>query len=290
MNEWIEVRIASDVDAGEVLGRFNDPGVSGAWQDDGVIRLYWPVDRWAPEVMQTLRQVVRSLDARTDPAITVDRLPNQDWNARWAASVKPIRIGRRLVIRPSWQAAVLGPDEIELIIDPKQAFGTGHHATTQLLAEWLEDLIRGGERVLDLGTGSGILAMAALRLGAETAVGVDCDSVAIDCAREYASANGFGPELRLVAASLAESVGEWDEKVDVVLANLDRRTLLDSAAILGRYASNGALLLLSGLLAEDRDEAAQAFALAGAYVRETRERDGWIGLAMHGSESCEGAC
>ena len=92
---------------------------------------------------------------------------HQDWNAQWAASVKPIRIGRRIGIRPSWTTMELPEDGIEIVLDPTQAFGTGHHATTHLLIEWLEDVSwLTGYRVLDVGTGSGILSMVALRLGA----------------------------------------------------------------------------------------------------------------------------
>ena len=286
--EWVEVRIASGVDAGELLGLLDDPEAGGAWQEDGVIRLYWPVDRWMPEVLHELRRAVRHLDPTLEPTITVDRLPEEDWNAKWAASVKPIRIGRRLIIRPSWESAVLGPDDLELIIDPKQAFGTGHHATTRLLAEWLEGLIRGGERVFDVGTGSGILAMLAVRLGAKEAVGIDCDPVAIACARDYAAVNGFGRELRLDTTSVADRAAGPDHRVDVVIANLDRRTLLDSAELLGRYAVAGSTLLLSGLLLEDREEVVEAFAHAGAYLAEAREQEGWLALMMTGPESCEG--
>ena len=111
-------------------------------------------------------------------------------------SVRPIRIGRRIVIRPSWEPVALQAQDIEIVLDPKQAFGTGHHATTRMLLEWLEDLIHGGEFVLDVGTGSGILAMVALRLGAASALGVECDPVAVDCARDYARENGFGSTSR----------------------------------------------------------------------------------------------
>ena len=93
---------------------------------------------------------------------------------------------------------------IELVIDPRRAFGTGYHATTQLVVEWLEAHVRGGGVVLDVGTGSGILAMTAIRLGAASALGVDNDPVAVECAREYAVLNGFGPELELRVASFED--------------------------------------------------------------------------------------
>ena len=131
-------------------------------------------------------------DVWGDGDIRVEELSDQDWNRQWAESVRPIRIGRRIVIRPSWEPVALQAQDIEIVLDPKQAFGTGHHATTRMLLERLEDLIHGGESVLDVGTGSGILAMVALRLGAASALGVECDPVAVDCARDYARENGFG--------------------------------------------------------------------------------------------------
>lgn len=292
--DWIEVRIESPVDAGELLGALDDPAVTGAWQEEGVSHLYWPSDRWNPDILLSVKQVLAKLAPQpaAEPVVVVDRLPAQDWNARWAKSVKPIRIGR-VVVRPTWASAEevrLQPGEIELLLDPKQAFGTGHHATTRLLIEWLEDLIHGGERVLDLGTGSGILAMVALRLGAASALGIDYDPVAIDCAIGYAEVNGFGPELDLRVATVQDLPQTRDRPFDLILANLDRKTLLDSMEWFRAPLQRGARLLLSGILAEDRADMAAAFDLVGGIVRAQRECEGWLALEVVAPESCEGHC
>jgi ribosomal protein L11 methyltransferase len=179
----------------------------------------------------------------------------------------------------------LSPGEVELILDPRQAFGTGHHATTALLLEWLDELIRGGEVVLDVGTGSGILAMAAIRLGAASALGLDNDPVAIECAREYAALNGFGPELNLRTAAL-EDAGM--ASADVILANLDRNTLLASARLFEPPLRRGARVLLSGILPEDRPEIAAVFGDVGGSVAASKERDGWLALEIIKPDSCEG--
>ncbi|MGQ0809984.1 MAG: 50S ribosomal protein L11 methyltransferase [Nitrospiraceae bacterium] len=148
-----------------------------------------------------------------------------------------------------------------------------------------EEVIQGGESVLDVGTGSGILAMAALRLGAKSAVGIDNDAVAIECAREYAAANGFGPELDL-------QVDTWErvqtrDRSDLILANLDQQTFLASVQTVARYLSGGTRLLLSGILLDQLSEIA-AYGSAGGYIRQQRERDGWLALEVVALEACEG--
>lgn len=285
-SEWIEVRVPLSGDAAELLGLLDDPAVAGGWQENGVAHLYWPGDRWGPDTLRRLKQVLRQAgEEQAGGAITVAAVPAQDWNGQWARSVRPIHIGRRLVIRPSWERVKLAPGDVELVLDPKQAFGTGHHATTALLLEWLEELIRGGERVLDVGTGSGILAMAALRLGARSALGIDNDPVAIECARGYASVNGFGSELKLQVATLEEM---GTAPVDLILANLDRNTLLASARYFQLFLRQGARLLVSGILPDDRADLAAAFAEAGGVIVCSRERDGWLALEILAMESCEG--
>lgn len=282
--EWVEVRVATDLDAGELLGLLNDPAVTGAWQDDRQICLYWPAARWGPQALAALRQALDDL-GKGKVTIAVERLSDRDWNAEWARSVRPIRIGRRLMIRPSWERVELRPGDIELVLDPKQAFGTGHHATTALLLEWLEDRIRGGELVLDVGTGSGILAMAALRLGARAALGIDHDPVAIACAKEYAAVNRFGPELQLRVGTL-EAIGLVP--ADLVLANLDHATLLGSARCFAPWLRCGARVLASGILPEDRCDLAAAFAEAGGAIVAAAERDGWLAVEIVRPDSCEG--
>ena len=282
-SDWIEVQVRSSLDAGEVLGLLDDPSVPGAWQEGDTIHLYWPGHRWSPDHLIHLRQTLGRFtqEGTAEPEIVVCPLPDQDWNRRWAQSVKPLRVGQRIVIRPSWEMVESNAQQIEIILDPTRAFGTGHHATTCLLLEWLEQDIRGRESVLDVGTGSGLLAMVALRLGAVRAVGIDTDPEAIECACEYAAVNGFGPELSLQCRSMAA-----DRPYDLVLANLDRRTLLDLAQPLA--ACTGGTLLVSGLLVGQRDEIVAAFGCAGLYPEGEREREGWLAMAFTRAQSCEG--
>ena len=264
------------MDAGELAGLLNDPWMVGVWQEDEIIHFYWPHERWTSETRQELTALVQRVGADAG-SIAVHSLPDEDWNAAWARSVRPLHIGQRIVVRPSWEPVALKAGDVELILDPKQAFGTGHHATTQLLLEWLEAHVHGGERVLDVGTGSGILAMVALRLGAASAWGIDHDPVAIECAHEYAVQNGFGPELMLDTSSLITlSPGQFD----IVVANLDRRTLLDINDLLVACVYRHGMLAVSGLLIDDRRDLLDGFHRVGGALAWERERDGWLAMAF----------
>jgi ribosomal protein L11 methyltransferase len=286
--DWVDVQIPAEVDSGELLGLLGDPLVQGAWEDQGMTHLYWSRQHWNGDQLTQVRAALDQLDpsGRSSGAVQVGDLPHQDWNRQWAQSVKPLRVGRRLVIRPSWESASLLDGDLDIILDPKQAFGTGHHATTRMLLEWLEELIRGGETVLDVGSGSGILAMAALRLGARSSVGVEIDPVAVDCARECASQNAFGPELELICGTLSDvAVGM---RPDLVVANLDRQTLLLLADELAAYGVAGSRLFFSGLLVEQVEEVMARYASSGLYPVHRREQEGWVAIELRRSESCEG--
>jgi ribosomal protein L11 methyltransferase len=155
-----------------------------------------------------------------------------------------------------------------------------------MLLEWLEELIHGGETVLDVGAGSGLLAMAALRLGAKSALGVECDPVAVECARDYAQENRFGPELELVCGTLQDLSGR--ARPDVVLANLDRQTLLQLADELAAYGAGGARLLFSGVLVDQEAEVMARYSTLGLYLAHRRQQDGWVALELLSAQSCEG--
>jgi ribosomal protein L11 methyltransferase len=275
---YMEIRIITSVDAGELLGMLEETACLGAWAIEDGFCLYWPVKDWDHTILHILRDALQRLGAVVDArTLTVAELQDQDWNARWAESIQPIMLGHRILIRQSWNAAAIPEGGFELIIDPKRAFGTGYHATTQLMAEWLEEKVRAGARVLDVGTGSGILAMAALRLGATSALAIDHDPEAIECAREYTVVNGFGEELELRVAELAELDRE---EFDLVLANLDRNTLVKNLDCFHRFVKSGGCLLISGLQRDDETEISESLEAAGWMVVDKRWRDEWLALEL----------
>jgi ribosomal protein L11 methyltransferase len=272
----IDILILAPVDPNELTGLLHHPGLLGTWVDNHTIHVYWDPALWSSDIHELILTALQTLGSPpSKDLLCIRTLPSQDWNALWSSQVKPIRIGQRIRIRPSWTPASGNPQDIDLVIDPKQAFGTGHHATTQLLTEWLEDTIEGGETLFDVGTGSGILAMVAIRLGARRAQGFDCDAEAIKCAQEYGRLNGFGEELVFTVATLDQCPpSTWD----VIVANVDRRTLLGIAKPLKQFLAPKGRLFLSGLLVDDRDELSAAFKTQGWEILESRIREEWLAL------------
>ncbi len=277
--DFIELELDAVVDAGNLLAFLPSNAAIGASECDGIIRVYWPKELWSPGIMEELEIALQRLGVNRETAnLRVQEVASRDWNETWIASIQPIRIGKRVLVRQSWNSVEVPQDMVELVIDPKRAFGSGYHATSQLLAEWIADEIRGGEKVLDIGTGSGILAMTALRCGAARAVGIDNDEMAIECARENAVLNGLGAELELRLDN-AEDIGV--ELFDLIVANIDRKTLLAFVARLGKNLRRGGRILLSGLLAEDCADLADSIAAAGGRVTKVRKQDEWIAAEVH---------
>jgi ribosomal protein L11 methyltransferase len=282
---FIEVIIRTDIDSGELLAMLEGAESPGAWESDGSIHLFWPEDKWSPAVLADLTHVLSRLGvADHGDLLTIRPVPDQDWNAEWAKSLQPIRLGRRLRVRQSWHNPDPVFDGIELVIDPKRAFGTGYHTTTQLVIEWLEDHIRGGERILDVGTGTGILAMAAIRLGAASALAVDNDPVAVECAQEYREANGFGRELELRVASFDDLDPAG---YDVVVANLDIRTMPHFCPHLPRLLKKSGVACLSGLQPQDFEEISEALAKVGLRAASRKDREEWMALTVQSMNAAD---
>ena len=189
--------------------------------------------------------------ALLEPA-AIDRLEDTDWVRETQRQFEPIRAGRRLWIVPTWHEAP-DRDAVNIVLDPGAAFGTGSHPTTRLVLAWLEREVRGGEAVLDYGCGSGILAIAALKLGAARAVGVDIDPLALEAARYNASANSVGLDVRAADAAL-------DIRADLTVANILANPLRMLAPLLAAHTRPGGRIALSGILAGQSDEVMAAYA------------------------------
>lgn len=204
------------------------------------------------------------------PAFTQEEVADQDWVRLTQSQFEPIRVSKRLWIVPSWHQAP-DPQAIVLVLDPGMAFGTGSHPTTRLCLEWLERCALPGMSMLDYGCGSGILAIAAARLGAGEVVGVDIDPQAVISARQNAEGNG-------VNARFQDSAQELHAQFDIVVANILANPLKVLAPLISAHVRSGGRLALSGILFSQADELIAAYApylplgVAGT-------RDGWVCLA-----------
>jgi ribosomal protein L11 methyltransferase len=203
---------------------------------------------------------------------TEETLPDKDWNEVWKSHFAPIEISPRLWVCPSWRQGETPPGAKVLVLDPGMAFGTGTHATTSLCMTAIDEILvaRPGVSVLDVGTGSGILAIAARLLGAGRTAGTDVDPIAIRVAGENAELNGV--KLDLSTRSLGEVGSTWD----LVVANIMAATLIELATALISKVAPGGELLLSGILDFQADEVATAFQQQGLAMPERRAQGEWV--------------
>lgn len=207
-----------------------------------------------------------------DVAIETGQLENEDWASVWLARHPPIRFGTRLWIAPHSAPVATDEDAIVVRLDPGLAFGTGTHPTTALCLQWLADADLEGRHVLDYGCGSGILAVAAARLGAASVTAVDIDPQALRATRENAQRNGV--DARIDTPEMNAIRGQT---FDIVLANILAKPLIALAPTLADHARDGAPLVLSGLLRRQVDEVQNAYTGAFAFAPGA-EQDGWIRL------------
>jgi ribosomal protein L11 methyltransferase len=204
------------------------------------------------------------------PHVSVEPLPEQDWVLASQEQFQPLRVSERLWVVPSWRQPV-DPGAVNLLLDPGLAFGTGSHPSTRLCLQWLEQALQGGETVVDYGCGSGILAIAALKLGAARALGVDIDPNALATARDNARLNGVHAEFFDAAAPLAV-------EADLVVANILANPLKLLAPLLARLTRPGGRIALAGLLTPQCAELSAAY---GAWfeIEGSREEEGWACLS-----------
>ena len=210
--------------------------------------------------------------------LTMENVKDEDWENNWKQFYKPMEIGERLLVIPAWEKAE-AKGRVTLTLNPGLTFGTGSHATTRLCLTALESRIHGGEKVLDLGCGSGILSIAALRLGADSAFACDIDEKCIDVAYENAALNGIGKKQLTVRQGDATKEGALRDAIgtgyDVVVANIVADVIISLAPQVRHFLKEDGWFLTSGIIDDRADEVAAALTAAGWNIVESCTSEGW---------------
>jgi ribosomal protein L11 methyltransferase len=294
---WLALSVEADVEAveavSEILGRLGrgsvieplrlveDPTDEQALRADPSagyrVTACVPDDADAPAAVDRTERALwhlRAFDLRPMGELSVRAVDDADWATAWREGYEPMRIGR-LTIVPTWLAV---PDDAELVIrlDPGMAFGTGLHPTTRACLELLQEEPM-PRTVLDVGCGSGILGLAALRLGAERVVGWDTDPLAVEATRQNAAANDLGDRFAVERGTLPESAGET---YGLVLANLVAAVLVELAPRLAAHTAPGGMVIASGIIEPRRAEVEAALAAAGLIVTGERLDGEWVSLRL----------
>ena len=260
------------------------------------IRLYLPHDAQAPEQIAQLKselEVFRAQNPDTDLGsleVSLQNLQEEDWEESWKQYYQPIPIGEKLLIVPQWLSPENPEHRIPVVLDPGMIFGTGAHASTQMCLRALEQTIHGGERVIDLGSGSGILSIAALLLGAQEATGVDIDPKAEDIARENASLNGLtAPKFRAVTGNVIgdKAMMEFlsEGGYDVVLANIVADVIIPLSAVVPHFLRPDGVFICSGILNTRLPEVERAIEAAGLTITQREMQEDWCRLTARRSDS-----
>ena len=210
-------------------------------------------------------------------SVNESKVENKNWNEVWESKFSPIEITERIVVRPSFKEYSASNNQIVIIIDPKMSFGTGEHQTTKLMLQLLERYMKTGTKILDVGSGTGILSIAAAKLGAAKVIAVDNDELCYENGIENVNTNDVGDIVEVKIGEIA-SINESD--FDLVIANINKHILIDIAPVLTAKVKQGGLILLSGLLALDEKDVAALYKDLGQNILETVQLDEWIALAL----------
>ena len=267
--DWDYVEIPEDVDReGEIVIK--------AWLQQNV---------WLAEAIQQIKNEVAKLAEygleAGSCAVHSEAVEDKDWATAWKAYYKPIRVGKRLRIRPIWEESEAAPGELEIALDPGLAFGTGIHPTTQLCLRSLEDYLKPGDSFLDVGCGSGILTIAAGLLGAEPMTAVDIDELAVHSTRDNLRLNQMQDRVRIIHGNLVDQI---HQPVNVVTANIVADAILRLLPDITPLLLPEGILITSGIITTREEEIVEATLALGLRLLEVRREGDWVAVLAQKSE------
>ena len=267
----------SDVDLKTCYGDLIDESILNADKTIASVSVFIPVERSYTDDVTFLEE--RCRESNIDAKIEVVGVNEEDWANSWKDYYKPIQIGERIVIVPAWEKYDKKPDDIIVTMDPGMAFGTGTHETTRLVIKLLERYTKEGQRMLDVGCGSGILAICASKLGAKECKAYDIDEVAVRVAEDNIVSNNC-ENVTCEQSDLLKSVDLSGGQYDLITANIVADIIIRMVPDVGRYMKDDGVLLASGIIAPRANDVISAFENAGFKIAEVETDNDWCALAV----------
>ena len=259
-----------------------DPAIAARMGEDVKVIGYYEMNGGEMDAVADVRARMEALgraELGFDPgklAMEVRSMAGEDWAESWKKQFKPFRLGKSMLVKPSWTEVEMLPGDKLIEIDPGMAFGTGTHETTGLCVALIEEYVKPGMRAIDVGTGTGILAIAARHMGAVDLLATDIDPVAVRVAEENIRINGMGEQIRTMQGDLLEAV---DETCDVMIANIIADAILMLCAPVRKHIADGGLFICSGIAEGRKDEVVAALTEAGYRDLDVRTAGEWCAIA-----------
>ena len=298
--EWIEVKITTTTEGVEILcGTIYDTDVLGVYIEDkndigpndknswdymdeslislkegAILRAYYEESDKFHIYYNRLKDALNSLEAKGEGTITISKVHEEDWENNWKEYFKPFHVSDKLVIKPIWEDYPASLDEIVLKIDPEMAFGTGTHETTRMCLELIEKYLIKDAIVFDIGTGSGILAIAASLYGAKEVVGIDLDDMAVNSAKKNVSYN----DLNNVEIYQGNFLDDIEGKADLVIANIIADAVIFISSKVKEVLNENGLFISSGILLENAERVKKELINTGFELIEEKQKGEWVAL------------
>lgn len=266
----------SDFSLNGMYGELVDESILNADRETVRVSLFVPEERNPLEYKEFLETRLPALSIEAD--ISLEGMNEDDWAESWKQYYKPVPLGKVTIV-PAWEKYEARPDEIVVRMDPGMAFGTGTHETTRLVIRLMQDELKGGERLLDVGTGSGILSICASKMGAATCNAYDIDPVAVKVARDNALADGC-TNITLGVSDLLKGVDLSGGKYDFCVANIVADIIIRMLPDVKDYLKEGSPLILSGIIGERAEEVKNAVVENGFTVEKEIFENDWVGLLV----------